>query len=80
MLYNLAVSSGASVIFNSAVSSVFVEDDRPHVVLATGEVLNADVVVGADGYRSIVRDVVSQREDDGVDSGMSAYTCLNRSL
>jgi 2-polyprenyl-6-methoxyphenol hydroxylase-like FAD-dependent oxidoreductase len=31
-------------------------------------------VVGADGLRSLVREFVTDRPDDGVDSGMSVYT------
>jgi salicylate hydroxylase len=75
MLYNLAISVGATVIFNSTVTSVAVDEtDTALVQLEDGTVLKADVVVGADGYKSLVRDIVNGTEDDGVDSGHSLVT------
>ena len=67
-----------TVTFNSVATSVFVDKSTniPHVHLASGETLHADVVIGADGYQSIVRQVVSQKDDDGVDSGMSTITLV----
>jgi salicylate hydroxylase len=75
MLYDLAISVGAKITFNAAITSVAVdENDTASVLLANGTVLHADVVVGADGYKSLVRDVVNGTEDDGVDSGHSFFT------
>ncbi|KAI9507583.1 FAD/NAD-P-binding domain-containing protein [Russula earlei] len=48
---------------------------RPSVRLKTGEVLYADVIIGADGRRSIVRRVVTDEEEPEVTSiGLSMYT------
>ena len=47
----------------------------PSVRLANGEVLNADIVIGADGSRSMVREVVLDPEQDhGVESGYTIYS------
>jgi salicylate hydroxylase len=76
MLYDLAISSGVIVTFNSVVTAVSIDEftNTPYVYLASGEILNADVVIGADGYRSIARMAMLQRDEDGVDSGMSGLT------
>ena len=49
---------------------------RPTVRLKTGEILHADVIIGADGQRSIVRRVVTD-EDEGPKAtpvGITMYT------
>jgi salicylate hydroxylase len=76
MLYELAVEAGASVMFNAGVCAVNVNEstERVEVTRNNGQVLYADVVVGADGLQSLVREAVMDREDDGVDTGMSVYT------
>lgn len=75
MLLNLAVQSGVQVSFNSRVisispplnptpdspsSSLSYDDRRPSITLATGDVYQADVVIGADGATSIMRDIVDE--------------------
>jgi salicylate hydroxylase len=48
---------------------------RPSVRLKTGEILHADVILGADGPRSIVRRVVTGEPDpEAVSTGLSVYT------
>lgn len=47
LLYDLAVSYGASVRFGACVSSI--DPDSHSVTLTTGEVIRGDVVIGADG-------------------------------
>ena len=44
------------------------------MTLGNGEILTADLVVGADGCSSRVRDVVLEEEDRPEPSGMSFYT------
>lgn len=45
---------------NSKVVSLDLEDqDRPSVTLQTGEVISGDLVIGADGIHSIVRNCVT---------------------
>lgn len=78
MLYDLAVSAGAQVTFDTSITSVAIDDatERPYVTLADGSTLKADVVLGADGSKSIVRDYVNGREDDAQPIGHSFYTCV----
>jgi salicylate hydroxylase len=49
---------------------------RPTVRLRTGEVLHADVIIGADGRRSIVRRVVTDEDEEPETTsyGFSHYT------
>jgi len=49
---------------------------RPTVRLTTGEVLRADIIIGADGRGSIVRRVVTDEEDEpeATSVGLSMYT------
>jgi 2-polyprenyl-6-methoxyphenol hydroxylase-like FAD-dependent oxidoreductase len=49
---------------------------RPTVRLRTGEILHADVIIGADGRRSIVRRVVTDEDEDPetISYGLSHYT------
>ena len=47
---------------------------RPSVRLKTGEILHADVIVGADGLRSIIRQVVTgETEPEVTSTGLSIY-------
>lgn len=47
----------------------------PSVRLADGEILTADIVIGADGSRSIVRELLLNPEHDhGVESGYTVYS------
>ena len=49
---------------------------RPTVRLRTGEILHADVIIGADGRRSIVRRVVTDEDEEPQTTsyGLSHYT------
>jgi len=47
----------------------------PCVRLADGEILTADIVIGADGSRSMVRELLLDPEQDhGVESGYTVYS------
>ncbi|KAL0953594.1 hypothetical protein HGRIS_004802 [Hohenbuehelia grisea] len=78
MLYDLAVSSGATVTFNATVTELSVDKEKrtPIVRLANGTQLTADVVVGADGPKGVVRKAVTGLVDDGIDTGESFYTVI----
>lgn len=46
----------------------------PSVQLANGEILTADIIIGADGSRSMVRELLLEPEQDhGVESGYTIY-------
>jgi salicylate hydroxylase len=48
---------------------------RPAVRLKTGEILHADVIIGADGPRSVVHPVVSDDEEqEATPIGLSLYS------
>lgn len=47
---------------------------NPSVTLASGEVLYADILIGADGSKSLVRDVVLEEEDAAQPGGLTVYT------
>ena len=49
---------------------------RPTVRLKTGETLNGDVIIGADGLRSVVRRVVTEEDEEPevTSIGLSVYT------
>jgi len=76
MLYDLAVSVGAKVIFNTPIVSVAIDDirERPYITTVDGIIMDADVVLGADGSNSIIRDYVNGGEDNAEDIGQSFYT------
>lgn len=52
------------------------EEERPSVTLEDGSTLDADVVIGADGYQSFVRSFVNGVEDDCIETGHSFLTCV----
>lgn len=72
MLYNLAVSSGAEIILGAAVTAVTPGEPKPSITLASGEVHTADIVLGADGPNSFIREVVlGEDSEEGKPSGYS---------
>ncbi|TBU24709.1 hypothetical protein BD311DRAFT_671189 [Dichomitus squalens] len=77
ILHRLATDAGAIVDFHAEVTSVqqgTEEDPKPAVTLATGEIIKADVLVGADGCKSLVRKVVLEEEDCAEPVRMTLYT------
>ncbi|XP_006462114.1 hypothetical protein AGABI2DRAFT_206335 [Agaricus bisporus var. bisporus H97] len=77
-LYRLAISVGASVTFETSIQDVNFNQDarKPCVVLEDGTTVEADVVIGADGHRSIVRNFVAPEVDEGSDTNHSFYTVI----
>ncbi|KAI5121809.1 hypothetical protein M0805_009801 [Coniferiporia weirii] len=72
MMYNLAVSSGVRVDFN--VTVVDVDVSVPSVRMACGEQIRADIVVGADGVQSIVRERLLGWDEDVKIGPFTGYT------
>ncbi|KAJ3564100.1 hypothetical protein NP233_g8513 [Leucocoprinus birnbaumii] len=76
-LYKLAIAAGVVVHFKSTVQEVFFDQEkqRPTVILEEGGTrMSADVVVGADGSCSKVREYVAPEADGGVETNHSFYT------
>jgi salicylate hydroxylase len=61
LIFDLAVREGVTVKFNSLV--VDADPQLGFVKLRTGERLYADVIIGADGYDSILRPFVTEFDD-----------------
>ena len=57
MILDLTLESGVEIDYNARV--VDVDPDTPAVMLADERVLDADIIVGADGVNSIVRSKLS---------------------
>lgn len=64
LLYRLATSTGAEFTFGATVTAVTPGDPKPSITLSSGEVLTADLVIGADGISSTVRKLVYAEETD----------------
>ncbi|PSR80361.1 hypothetical protein PHLCEN_2v6746 [Hermanssonia centrifuga] len=73
MVYRLAVDAGAQVDFGVTVESVTAGNPQPQVRLSSGEVLKADLIIGADGPRSKIRRYVHKKEDDALPSGFTIF-------
>lgn len=77
ILYQLATKAGAQIDLNTPVTAIqqgTESQPRPRVTLANGEVLSADLLIGADGCSSMVRRVVLGREDKPEPAGLTVYT------
>lgn len=77
LLYKLATGAGAIVDFNTEITSVRPGDDNTpntSVTLANGSVLYGDIIIGADGCQSVVREVVLDGEDRPRPGGLTVYT------
>ncbi|KAI0691115.1 FAD/NAD(P)-binding domain-containing protein [Cytidiella melzeri] len=73
LLHRLALSAGAQVEFGVTVTEVCPGVSNPFVTLSTGEVIFADVIIGADGRDSFVRKVVDEEEDEPRPCGFTVY-------
>ncbi|KAJ6544315.1 hypothetical protein B0H19DRAFT_299590 [Mycena capillaripes] len=76
MLYRLALSVGAVIILNATVTGAEAESTTPTVYLANGTTLTADLIIGADGAKGVMKEVVTEMEDSGADSGYTFYTAV----
>lgn len=70
MLYDLAKPH---ITFRSGSRVTSIDPSTPSVTLASGEKITADVIIGADGIRSVVRDVVVGHPQKVKYTGDSAY-------
>ncbi len=75
LLEQLAVDLERSLWFGRCVHSVHVTDRGAAVELDDGEVIDADLVIGADGARSVVRSVFSS-DGPATPTGWAAFQGL----
>lgn len=71
MLFRIARDAGVEVRLGCNVESV--NAYTPSVTLDSGEVVRADLVVGADGDQSFVRDVVLEYHEPSIPKGTAVY-------
>ncbi|KAI0091564.1 FAD/NAD-P-binding domain-containing protein [Irpex rosettiformis] len=73
LIHRLAVDAGVQIQYGATVEEVNPEKPRPSVRLASGEVISADIIIGADGPRSIVRETVLGEEDEPRPTGITVF-------
>ncbi|EPQ59065.1 FAD/NAD P-binding domain-containing protein [Gloeophyllum trabeum ATCC 11539] len=56
VLHDMAIRAGADIRLGE--TAVQVDPDPPSVLLSSGEELRADYIIGADGYESMIKEVV----------------------
>jgi salicylate hydroxylase len=70
-LLEAALKAGADIRTNAAV--VKYDFETPSVTLANGTVIKGDLVIAADGIKSLARASVLGKAEDAVDTGDVAY-------
>ncbi|KLO16029.1 FAD/NAD-binding domain-containing protein [Schizopora paradoxa] len=75
LLLDLA-STVSTLKLNSTVVKVNPSPPHPSVTLSTGEVLSADLIIGCDGVKSLVRDLVVGEPTKAVATGDAAYRAI----
>ncbi|EKM50080.1 uncharacterized protein PHACADRAFT_264601 [Phanerochaete carnosa HHB-10118-sp] len=72
LLHRLATEAGAEIIFNAKVAAVTPGEPRPSITLESGLTYEGDIILGADGPNSFVREVVLGDDNEaGIPSGIS---------
>jgi hypothetical protein len=72
-----ARANGATVRFNARVVSF--DESRAQVTLENGEVISADVVVGADGINSAMRSSIFEDEEDIIETDQVMFRSVSQS-
>ena len=75
MIYDLAVPHPRITIRTNCLA-VAVDPSLPTLTLESGEVVSADVVIGADGLKSLAREYVVGGPDKPTPTGDAAYRAL----
>ncbi|KAF2200670.1 putative monooxygenase [Delitschia confertaspora ATCC 74209] len=73
VVWNHAVSLGVDIRLGSKVIQYFETESKAGIVLKTGERISGDVVLAADGVRSLARTIVLGFEDKPQSSGYAVY-------
>lgn len=70
-MYKLAVSCGVKVQVNSAIADI--DFDTPSVTLRDGRAFQADLIIGADGIKSNIRNQMLRHPPALQETGFAAY-------
>ncbi|KAI0692489.1 FAD/NAD(P)-binding domain-containing protein [Cytidiella melzeri] len=73
LIHRLAMDAGAHVQFDATVEEIIPGTSRPSVRLASGEIVSADIIIGADGPRSMVREIVLGEKDEPQPTGITVF-------
>jgi salicylate hydroxylase len=71
LILSVARANGANILFGTKVESV--DEDEAKLILENGEVFSADVVVGADGSRGVMRDMIFEGAEQTQDTGAVVF-------
>ncbi|KAG9124299.1 hypothetical protein FRC07_012099 [Ceratobasidium sp. 392] len=74
MIYELVQSVGATIRLSSHVQSI--DPSKPSLTLSTGETIHCDLIVGADGVKSAIREIVVGGPDRPRPTGDAAYRAI----
>ncbi|KAI0778764.1 FAD/NAD-P-binding domain-containing protein [Trametes elegans] len=74
IMHDAAIAHGVEIRWNTQVEAI--EADRPAVVLASGEVVTGDVLVGADGEVGVSRAKVAGERARGRRTGLAIYDSI----
>ncbi|KIJ65700.1 hypothetical protein HYDPIDRAFT_87975 [Hydnomerulius pinastri MD-312] len=75
ILRNAAEEAQVDFIWETAVTFIHSDPDRPSVTLSDGRTLYAHMIIGADGPRSIVREAINGPLEEDLE-GHSVYVCV----
>ena len=75
LLYDL-VAPHVTILLDSAVVRCDPDPVSPSVILKSGEVMRADLVVGADGVKSYIQQVVSGKSNPAEPTGDAVYRAI----
>jgi salicylate hydroxylase len=71
LLLSAVREHGASLRFGTKVESI--DEDEAKLTLVDGEIVSADVVVGADGSKSVMRSMIFEGEERTQDTGLTVF-------
>lgn len=78
MIQDLAEQAGVIIRLSSHVQSI--DPSKPSLTLSSGEVIHCDLIVGADGVKSMIREVVVGGPDRPRPTGDAAYRYVTSNL
>ncbi|GBE81362.1 hypothetical protein BKA93DRAFT_765749 [Sparassis latifolia] len=76
ILFEAAEENGVTIKLNTKVLSINAHPERPSVTLASGEVLEADAIIGADGASGLCRSVILGDRDHEEYLGRMMYNSV----